>query len=244
MEIFCEEPKDWVNLQNKVAYILSSCGYDVETPKKVKSARGNVEIDVYAKDSDILIVCECKYWGSRVPQNIIFSFRTVIEDIGANKGIIIAKKGFQSGAYKSTQNTNIELETWEEFLQQYKDKYLKSQIRKILRIKSRLFRVADDKSEYWKYYDALNENRRREVNILNNNLMRIVLQFSPMCFMLQNEEDEEIGWSTEYIDKIILDAEKVFQERFPAYYDFFEYMNGEINDIVPKIESIYGIKIL
>lgn len=244
MKIFYEEPKDWVNLQNKVAYILSSCGYVVETPKKIQSVRGNVEVDVYAKDSDMLIICECKYWESRVPQNIIFSFRAVIEDIGANKGIIIAKKGFQSGAYRSTKNTNIELKTWEEFLQQYKDKYLKSQIKKVLRIKSKLFRVSNDKSEYWKYYDALNENKRREVDILKNNLMRIVLQLSPMCFMLQNEEDREIGWSTEYIDEIISDAEKMFGKRFPAYYDFFEYMNKEINDIVPKIESLYGIKIL
>lgn len=244
MKIFNEEPKDWVDLQDKAAYIFSSCGYIVETPKKLKAIRGDVEIDVYAESSDILIICECKYWESKVSQNTIFAFRTIVEDIGANKGIIIAKKGFQSGAYKNIQNTNIELKTWEEFLDLYKNKYLKSFIKKILKIKSKLFRLADNKSEYLKYYDALDKNYRIEANQLRDSLMRIVLQLSPMCTMLQNEEDEEIGWSIEYIDKIILDAEKVFVKNFSAYYDFCEYINSQIYVIVPKIESLYGIKIL
>lgn len=49
---------------------------------------------------------------------------------------------------------------------------------------------------------------------------------------------------TEYIDKIISDAEKVFEKRFTAYSDSFEYVNREINVIIAKIESIYGIKVL
>lgn len=36
MRIFDEEPKNWVDLQNRVAYILSSCDYILETPKKFK----------------------------------------------------------------------------------------------------------------------------------------------------------------------------------------------------------------
>lgn len=244
MDIFFEEPKDWTDLQDKVAYILKSCGYFVESPKKIQSVRGNVEIDVYANNSDIMIACECKYWESNVPQNVIFAFRTVVEDIGANKGIIIAKKGFQRGAYNSIQNTNIELKSWEEFLKQYRDKYLKSNIRKILKIKSKLFRVARNKFEYWEYYDALNDSDRSKIDTLRDELLRIVLQFTPMCVMIQNEEDEEIGWDIEYVNKIILDAEKVFTRDFLSYFDFFEYMNEQICDIVSRIEFIYGNKIL
>ena len=129
MNIFSENPKDWLDLQNKVAYILSSCGYIVEIPKKIRTVRGEVEIDVYASDSDISIVCECKYWESNIPQNIIFSFRSVVGDIGANKGIVIAKSGFQSGAYENVRNTNIELKTWEDFSEQCVDKYLKTNIK-------------------------------------------------------------------------------------------------------------------
>lgn len=244
MNIFSENPKDWLDLQNKVAYILNSCGYTVETPKKIRTARGEVEIDVYANDSDISVVCECKYWESNIPQNIIFSFRSVVGDIGANKGIVIAKSGFQSGAYENIRNTNIELKTWEDFSEQCVEKYLKTNIKKLLKMKSRLFRLASHKSEYWKYYDSLDEDKQKEVDILSDDLMSIVCQISPMCFMLQNEEHEEIGWSREYIDEIICNAEKKFGKSFPAYYDYFRYVNNQLKTIVARIEFIYGINIL
>jgi hypothetical protein len=35
-------------------------------------------------------LCECKYWRSAVPQAVIHGFRTVVGDIGANKGYAIA----------------------------------------------------------------------------------------------------------------------------------------------------------
>ena len=123
MRVFDEEPKDWLDLQNKVAYILSSCDYIVETPKKIKTIRGMVEIDVYAKSSDSLICCECKNWIRNVSQDTVFSFRTIVNDIGANKGIIIAKRGFQSGSYKACQNTNIILKTWSGFCKNGKNAF-------------------------------------------------------------------------------------------------------------------------
>lgn len=39
MNIFNENPKNWLDLQNKVAYVLNSCGYTVETPNKIRTAR-------------------------------------------------------------------------------------------------------------------------------------------------------------------------------------------------------------
>ena len=94
------------------------------------------------------------------------------------------------------------------------------------------------------YYKALDDNKRKEVDVYKNELMKIVLTLSPMCFMLQNEEDGEIGWCIEYIDKIISDARETFGETFMTYYEFFEYINKQINIIVSKIETIYGISIL
>ena len=199
MEIFDKEPKDWIDLQNKVAYVLKKCGYRVETPKKIETPRSNIEVDVFAQNTDMQVLCECKYWNKNISQNTVFSFRTVILEIGANKGIIIAKKGFQSGAYKSAQNTNIELKTWEEFLSCYKEKYLKCCIKEHMKIHSPLFRVADDKFEYWECYDSLDEQQQQDVDLLKNRLMEIVLQMSPMCSMLQFSELE---WSVEYVDTV------------------------------------------
>ena len=162
-----------------------------------------VEIDVYAKSSDSLICCECKHWNRNVSQDTVFSFRTIVNDIGANQGIIIAKRCFQSGTYKACQNTNIILRTWNDFLQEWQERFLKSQVKKLLKIKSKLFRMASLKSEYSKYYDALDENQRKHVKKLSNLLLEHVLQISEMCFMLEYEDDEEFGWNNERIDKSI-----------------------------------------
>lgn len=244
MDIFNAKPENWVDLQDKVAYVLKSCGFSVETPRKMSTVRGTVEVDVYAECSDMLIICECKYWETKIPQNVILAFRTVVEDIGVNKGIIISKNGFQAGAYKNAKNTNLELRTWEEFLETYKEKYLKSYIKRFFRVKSKLYRVAVDKAEYCKYYDMLDKENQIKVNHLKAYLMRIVLQISPMCTMLQYEQDEEIGWSTDYLDQLILRSEKDFNNKFESYYYFFEFINQAIYETIHKIEAIYGISIL
>lgn len=244
MNIFKEHPQCWIDLQNKVAHVLEACGYTVETPKTVKGARGDIEVDVYAHSPNELIVCECKYWSKKVSQDVIFSFRAVVNDVGANKGIIVAKNGFQRGAYKNAQHTNIELRTWEEFLGEYKDSYLKSHIKQFSKIKRRLYRVAMDKPEYWEYYDSLDETNRMRVGALKDSLRIIVFKMIPMCFMLQNEDDPELEWSTEYIDKLICDEKDPYGNSFLSYHDFFEYINEQTHRVVSEIELIYGIPIL
>lgn len=112
-------PNRWRDLQNSVCKILNECGLAAETPKIIETVRGNVETDVYAVDEEakpkIIYICECKNWNSRVPQEKVHAFRTVMSDFGANVGLMISTKGFQSGAYKASENTNVMLLDWTEF---------------------------------------------------------------------------------------------------------------------------------
>ncbi len=121
-------PPDWKSLQNEVGSILEQCGFNVEIEKKLRLVRGEVEIDVYAEENvkgrRYSIICECKRWGSNIPQNVIHAFRTVVGDAGANIGYIIAHTGFQAGAYPAVDCTNIELVTWEEFQARFCDTWL------------------------------------------------------------------------------------------------------------------------
>jgi hypothetical protein len=48
--ITTEMPDDWRALQNQVAIILRECGFTVEVEKTLDSARGHVELDVYAEE--------------------------------------------------------------------------------------------------------------------------------------------------------------------------------------------------
>jgi len=89
---------------------------------------GNVEIDVFAEElvrgRRYIVLCECKYWKSAIPQNVVHGFRTVVADTGAHKGYIISMKGFQAGSFKAADATNLELVTWEQFQESFDSSWL------------------------------------------------------------------------------------------------------------------------
>lgn len=116
--ITSKSPEDWKQLQVEVGRLLAECGFTVDIEKKVATVRGDVELDVYAQEEvkgrKYSIVCECKHWKARIPQNVVHGFRTVVADMGANVGYIVSTAGFQEGAFRASERTNIELVTWEE----------------------------------------------------------------------------------------------------------------------------------
>lgn len=62
MTIRENEPKIWKDLQNKVAEILTVCGYQCEIEKEIITLTEKVNIDVYAETnsqvSKSVIICE------------------------------------------------------------------------------------------------------------------------------------------------------------------------------------------
>ena len=122
-------PDDWRGLQHQVAQILRECGFTVKVEEVIDAARGKVEIDVFAEEDvqgrKYKIFCECKQWKTRVPQNVIHSFRTVVSDTGANLGYIVSSAGFQSGAFSAVELTNIRLVTWRQFQEEFEKRWLK-----------------------------------------------------------------------------------------------------------------------
>jgi hypothetical protein len=111
-------PENWQQLQAEVGRLLEECGFAVEIEKTVQTVRGEVELDVYAREEvkgrKYSIVCECKHWKARIPQNVVHGFRTVVADMGANVGYIVSLAGFQDGAFRASELTNVELVTWHE----------------------------------------------------------------------------------------------------------------------------------
>lgn len=107
---------DWMDLQCRVAVILQECGLVAEVAKSLVTARGTVEVDVYATDPQTtppgIYLCECKRWRSRIPQGQVQTFRTVVADVGSHFGLFISAEGFQAGAYEVTRHTNVHLLDW------------------------------------------------------------------------------------------------------------------------------------
>ena len=119
MKLSNVEPSNWKELQDYVALILKEAGYDTKSPCEINPARGKVEVDVLVNSPDELIkkiICECKFWNTNVPKEKVYAFRMVVQDSGAAVGLLISKKGFQSGAIETAKYSNVRLVTWEEFL--------------------------------------------------------------------------------------------------------------------------------
>ena len=121
--IFDREPNTWEELEEMVNQAFQEMGYESNRNQELSTARGKVIMDVQAiKKSNAIpthILCECKYWNKPIDQNVIYSFRSICSDIGAHYGLIISRKGFQSGAKESREYTNIHLLNFLEFQEKY-----------------------------------------------------------------------------------------------------------------------------
>ncbi len=104
-------PESWQELQIKVCRIFQDIGFNAESNKTVTTPRGEIELDVFASDESnvdkIKYIVECKNWNKSIPQTVIHSFTTVMNETGGNVGYIISRKGMQKGALAFTKNTNI-----------------------------------------------------------------------------------------------------------------------------------------
>ncbi|GAI12096.1 unnamed protein product, partial [marine sediment metagenome] len=139
-------PNDWKDLQQQVSQILQECGLETDLERSIETARGSVEIDVYAEDKTqtpyVIYLCECKRWTSSVPQTIVHAFRTVVTDYGANFGLLISSRAFQSGAYEAAKNTNMRLLNWIEFQELFVERWINNYML------PRIYREADPLIEY------------------------------------------------------------------------------------------------
>jgi hypothetical protein len=130
-----KNPDTWEDLQNCVGQIFKDIGFYTFIGEDFKRrSGGTVNLDVWGKDvtlsPSLNYICECKQWNTRVPQEKVDAFRTVMLDVGAHCGFIISKKGFQEGAESSADGTNIYIYTWEEFQEYFNNRWVEAMIKK------------------------------------------------------------------------------------------------------------------
>lgn len=168
--IFQGEPADWRDLETKVAQIFAECGCEAERGRTIQTVRGEVDVDVVVYDRtrqpELLILCECKQWGQRVPRAVVHGFRTVVADAGAHLGYLISNSGFQAGAFGAAGQANVRLVTWTEFQAELYERWLSA-------MRRRLQPVADEVFDYMDVFHGRlgnavdgREDRTREVNRL------------------------------------------------------------------------------
>ena len=102
---------DWKELQNATAELFKSVGCNTDVEVDIDGARGIHNIDVYVQFEMLSFKCvwviECKSWDSNIPKEKVLALQSIVQDVGADKGVLVSKKGFQSGAIRCAQNSNI-----------------------------------------------------------------------------------------------------------------------------------------
>jgi hypothetical protein len=102
---------NWRDYQHAVAAFFRErgCASTVEAP--VTGARATHKIDVYVTfrqhGVDVRWLIECKLWKSRVEKAQVLTLKAIVDDVGADRGIIFCESEFQSGARDAARHTNV-----------------------------------------------------------------------------------------------------------------------------------------
>lgn len=109
---------DWYIFQEDIKDHFDSLGADAETNVRVQGVRTCHDVDVFVKTKflgeNITWVVEAKHWKSKVTKAQVLALRSIVDDIGADRGFIISTAGFQSGAFEAAESTNVKLKTFDE----------------------------------------------------------------------------------------------------------------------------------
>jgi hypothetical protein len=105
----------WQDYQVDVADFFRSLGCTVEVEATVQGIRTRHMVDVWALNERFGLftrwVVECKNWKTAVPKEKVLALRSIVDDLGADRGFIVNENGFQSGAYEAAESTNISVTT-------------------------------------------------------------------------------------------------------------------------------------
>lgn len=212
------EKPDWYHFQERICNHFISIGARAETNVKVQGVRTNHEIDILVKTKflgqDIQWIVEAKKWNHKVNKLHVLALRTIVDDVGADRGFIISGKGFQSGAIEASENSNISLTTLSELIKETKH-YVQREI-----IQS-----------YWSH-----SKKNRKVYGLRGEIWDIPVDFSGHRLMLTAQ------WVIEYAEKneYPIDLETFMKEKRGElvannFQEVINWLNLNLNFLDEKI---------
>jgi restriction system protein len=106
-------PPAWRSYQEKAAEFFRELGMTAVTDATVDGVRTTHDVDVLVTFKhgglDLKWIVECKDWNSRVPKSHVLTLRGIVQEVGADRGILLAEGGFQSGALEAAENSNVSL---------------------------------------------------------------------------------------------------------------------------------------
>lgn len=105
----------WREYEEATAEVFRKLGCNAQVNFQARGVRATHAVDVYATFIRSGITCswviECKLWKSRVTKEKVLALKSIVEDLGADRGIIVSEAGFQAGARDAARGSNITLVT-------------------------------------------------------------------------------------------------------------------------------------
>jgi hypothetical protein len=154
---------EWSDYQEEVAELFLTLGLTAETNIVLQGVRTSHDVDVVVRSRhagfEILWLVECKAWKARVPKEKVFALRAIVDDLGADRGFLMAENGYQSGALEAARQTNITLTSLAYLRETLSHDIGMAQLRSLAP------RIADCRNRYWAIgkYDRIDHGLRPDV---------------------------------------------------------------------------------
>jgi len=103
----------WKLYQSEAANFFQKLGMHTIIEHKIEGVRGLHEIDVYVEGKihglSFIWIIECKAWNRNITKEKVLALSSITNDLGADRGFLLSEKGFQSGAIRVSEKSNITL---------------------------------------------------------------------------------------------------------------------------------------
>jgi hypothetical protein len=140
---------EWCDFQEEIKEHFISIGADAESNKRVVGVRTKHDVDVFVQTKflgqDLVWLIEAKHWKKRINKEHVLALRMIVDDVGADRGFIISKAGFQKGAMEAANSSNVKLKTFEELKVETKG-FIETEI-----LKSYEKRLNSIEDRYWSH---------------------------------------------------------------------------------------------
>jgi hypothetical protein len=103
----------WRNYQDGVADFFRQLGCQADVDFVVEGVRASHRIDVWVRFQRYGLnhhwAVECKKWTTPVPKEKVLALKALVDDVGADLGLLVSDSGFQPGAVAAARASNIVL---------------------------------------------------------------------------------------------------------------------------------------
>lgn len=110
--------RKWQEYQEDAAAHFRSLGLEAVTDERVEGVRGvhNVDVAVRSRRAGLeqLWLVECKLRRRRVEKSHVATLAEIVQDVGADRGILLSEVGFQAGAVRMAHKRNVTLTSLKE----------------------------------------------------------------------------------------------------------------------------------